>query len=244
MNYQEFRQNLNVGEFISDIYVEVRGDDSNANIVGFFLIRDHFESPSDLFFDYSRYEPIYIRSIFRKLNIEAPAYWVYCDRELTQFNVVSFPYAENNSSALDAQRYQAFLEGLGNVQLSCREARPPRYAQLLSSYSVWHYSLDWVCKCRDLDYIEIREDTPVAILEVTGRLNSEAHLKNSLNQIRNRLVLQQRIMGLTENFLRVKSYFVLHTADLDRFYVFGNDWRTVGRFDCAGYRDWLESLSL
>ena len=240
MGYQEFRQNCNIGEFISDIYVEARGNDNQASIVGYFLIRDHFEKPEYL--PINPNEPEFFNAIFAALNDKAPSYWVYCDRKLTHFKVGSFPYCENDFSNLDANSYTAFIESLGNVQLSGKSARPPRYPNLLTSYSLWHYSLDWVCKCRDLDYIEVRKGLPVAILEVTGRLKDESHLKNSLHAIRERLVLQQRIMSLTGVYLQVRSFFVLHTTDLNCFYVYENDWSHVGRFDSAGYEGWLRGL--
>ena len=243
MPYGNFRANIDL-PYVKDIYVEVRTQQGRENLVGFFRVHDSTVNPADILATIQNDWPEseLDRQVLESLDGLAPAHLVYCDSGMTTFPMCDVPFSIGNFRQLTQQQYIDFINGLGNVPLSNRVVRPPRYPALLSPYSVWHYRLNWVCKVRDMDYIEIRDDQPKAILEVTGRLTNEGHLQNSLNQIKDRLNIQKEIMSQVGAHLGIPGYFVIHTTDLQIFYIYDLSWRRVARLDQQGYTQWIETL--
>lgn len=244
MSYLKFRESLEGDGFVEDLYVEMRGAKGRESISGIF---DVYEFRSDaLNMEDALAENSYrsrIRlDICKKLQKLSSVFYVFCDFSKDTF-MVSNEYEEINSyKKLGSADYANVINELPGTYLTGRSPQPPKHPDAMSKYSVWHYSLDWACKCRDIDYLEIRNGEVKAALEITGRLNGEQHLLNSKQQIRNRLELQGKILSIFSDFFSCPAYFILHTTDLNVFYVFDLDWVQRHRLTKEEYIVWLECL--
>ena len=244
MTYSKFRNSLTNIDYVESLYVELRGNQGHEHIAGFFDVYDYAQRPDSIpkLIETSSDEARYRSGVFSYFSCVADVYYVFCDANNSQFAITSDTSKTNSFSFLDETSYIDFVHRLPGTSLSGRKSKPPRFPELMSSYSVWHYKLDWACKCRDIDFIEMRNNKPIAILEVTGKLNNESHLRNSLSQIRNRLTLQKRMMDIICSRVNIFGYFVIHTKDLSVFYVYSSNWELVGKFNQKEYVEWLNGI--
>ena len=239
MSYKEYRSSLDIGEFVDDIYVEVRNWE---NIVAFVDAHDKNDQIPSL---ESR------MPLLERFSVIAPSYYIEYRSIVSNDLITSHPEPLTEIVAhkttgqqrnFDCNLLKNFIENLGNANLANRLPRPPRFPQEMSSYSVWHYTLDYNCLCRDIDYTEFRNEEIVAFIETTGKLNSLDHLRNSLPAIQNRLDLQIRIMRNLSTEFNVPSFIVIHLADLSFFQVYDLDWNIVLEADQDEYTNWLSNL--
>lgn len=234
MAYKSFRESLAVGQFIDDIYVEVRNWQS---IVAFIDAHERTSCPSN------KEERI---ELLKKFELLANSYYLEYDRAVgsgTNFieNIDIFDMTERTAK-LSPSQLKSFIEDLGGFPLANRLPRPPRFPQELSPYSNWHYTLDYNCLCRDIDYTEFRDGRLSAFIETTGKLNSFNHLKNSLQLIKQRLDLQIRILNILSKAFEVPSFIVIHLTDLSYFEVYDVSWNMVISGNQSDYASWLAQL--
>jgi hypothetical protein len=249
LNYEAYRKGLTQLDYVDSVYVELRDGIETDEIVAFFCINDKSLGPDSI--ESSKFavwdSTVLRRSLMNALNAIKGTYFVYSDNKMSLFHVHNYPYQFKVFSLFNEIEYIHFIESLGRPCLSGRSAAPPKYPHLLPPYSVWHYKLDWSCKCRDIDYFEIRENKVKAILEVTGKLKNEEHLKRSINPmsprcIFKRLSLQKKILHELSNKLSINAYFVIHTEDLNVFYIFDYDFNNLNVYNKEEYTSWLNSL--
>jgi len=244
MSYANLRASLITLDYIDDIYVEIRNLGSGDVIVGFFDINDTAKASAQI--PQSRaacWANSSLRyAVMSQLSLMHPAYLVFCDVGMTEFHLHHHPFSATNHQCLNELEYINFLQGLNGAVMSNRPTQGPKYPASMPPYSVWHYKLDWACKCRDIDYFEVRNGAIKAVLEITGKLQDEGHLRNSLNQIFQRWSLHQSMFRSLTNAINVPAYFVVHTNRLDVFYVFNINYSKVFSGDQATYVAWLNQL--
>lgn len=249
--YKEFRSNLGELNYVTEIYVEMRDINNKTEIVGFFGVDDFAESSHEIIERKNQIWPTLQNKhqVLETLNSKlTPSFMVFSDKNMTIFCVHESPFNINTCKILNKIEYAKFIEGLGAVKLSGRKAANPKYPDTLSSYSVWHYSLDWSCKCRDIDYIEIRQNESIrTFLEVTGNLQDEKHIRNSINLngskcIFNRWQLHQKMFIELSHRFNSKAYFIIHTADLSLFCIYNLQFEFIGRKNNSEYKEWLKFL--
>jgi len=237
MSYADFRASINSLDYVDDIYVEIRNLGSGDVVVGFFDINDTATAPAQIPQNRATAWPSSALR-FRVLGHLAsahPAFLVFCDAGMKEFHIHHHPFNGTNYQCLNELAYMNFLQGLSGAAMSNNQVRGPKYPALLPPYSVWHYKLNWACKCRDIDYFEIRDGVIRAILEITGKLKDESHLKNSLEQIFARWRLHQSMFRSITNGINAPAFFVVHTIPLDVFYVFDINFLQVLSGDQVAY---------
>ena len=244
MSYATFRASMYSLDYVNDIYVEIRNLGSGDDIVGFFDVNDAANTPAQI----PQIRAISWKNsalrvdVMNQLASVHPTFRVFCDAGMNDFQLHHHPFSPTNYQHLDELAYINFLQGLNGAAMSNRQAQGPKYPASLPPYSVWHYKLDWACKCRDIDYFEIRNGVIGAVLEITGKLQDERHLRNSLTQIFQRWSLHQSIFRSLNNAMNAPAFFVVHTIRLDVFYVFDINFSQVISGDQALYRAWLNQL--
>lgn len=238
MSYKEFRATLNIGSFVDDIYVEVR----NNTIVAFIDAHDR------------RYPiaPMETRiPLLEKFSEIAPSYYmmytpIVDNTQLTThpdpLNDIVIHNMKGDQRNFNTKQLKGFIESLGSANLANKLPRPPRYPDSMSSYSVWHYTLDYNCLCRDIDFTEFRNGNIVCFIETTGRLKSLEHLRKSFDQIRKRLDLQITIMNNLSTQFNVPSFIVIHLTDLSYFEVYDLNWNRVLEANQEEYIEWLTTI--
>jgi len=229
---------------VNDIYVEIRNLGAGDVVVACFDINDTAKTPAQIPQSRATAWPnsALRLGVLRQLASVHPVFLVYCDAGMKEFHLHPHPFSAANYRHLSEFEYINFLQGLNGATMSNRPAQGPRYPASLPPYSVWHYTLDWACKCRDIDYFEIRNGVIKAILEITGKLQDESHLNNSLKQIFQRWRLHQAMFRSLTKAVEAPAFFVVHTTRLDVFYVFDINFSRVLSGDRAAYRDWLNQL--
>jgi len=244
MSYANFRASMHSLACVDDIYVELRNLGAGDAVVGFFDINDSAKTPAQIVPSRATAWPnsALRLGVLSQLATVHPAFLVFCDAGMKEFHLHSHPFSATNYQRLNELAYVNFLQGLKCATMANRQALGPKYPASLPPYSVWHYKLDWACKCRDIDYFEIRNGVIGAILEVTGKLQDEGHLRNSLAQIFQRWNLHQSMFRTLTNAVGAPAFFVVHTTRLDVFYVFDINFSKVFSGDQATYRAWLNQL--
>jgi hypothetical protein len=231
-------------DYVDNIYVEIRNLGSEDVIVGFFDINDSAKTPAQI--PQSRvaaWPNSSLRlAVMNQLASEHPAFLVFCDAGMKEFHLHPHPFSATTYQCLNESEYISFLQGLNNAAMLNIQAQAPKYPQLLPPYSVWHYKLDRACKCRDVDYFEIRNGQIRAILEITGKLRDESHLQNSLKDIFKRWNLHQSMFRSLTKAVLAPAFFVVHTTRLDVFYVFDINFSKVFSGAQASYKAWLNRL--
>lgn len=72
----------------------------------------------------------------------------------------------------------------------------------------------------DIDFVEYRLGRGVvAVYGVTGNLNDERHIRNSLPMILERTKLEREALKEIAMGMKIMCYYVIHTKDLSRFLV-------------------------
>ncbi|WP_182037016.1 hypothetical protein [Vibrio diabolicus] len=239
MSYKDYRASLNIGEYVDDIYVEVRDWD---HIVAFIDAHDRN----------SLIPPLDSRMpLLARFSSIAPSYYIEYQSVVNNSEIMTHPSplqdiiaynTRGQRKVFNCDELKGFIEGLGGYNLANRLPRPPRFPQEMSSYSVWHYKLDYNCLCRDIDYTEFRNGQISAFIETTGKLNSLQHLRNSFSAIQARLDLQRRIMSNLSNRFNTPSFIVLHLSDLSYFEVYDLEWNLILEANQQDYSQWLRDL--
>lgn len=246
MSYIELRENRGLSPFVSDIYVEIRRINNIETIVAYLGVDNSAVDVNNIIsVKANLWTSLSIKMhVLDLLNSDTePAYMMFCDENMTMFHLHSFPYDINNYMVYNEEEFKRFIESLGNIRLSGRLPQPPKYPETMSAYSVWHYSLDNYCKCRDIDYIELTNNLDIkAVYETTGRLNNESHLKNSIERIIGRLDLQKTILTSIANDFSVNGYFIIHTRDLNVFYIYDLSFNLLHNYSQDEYVEWLNGL--
>jgi len=108
-------------------------------------------------------------------------------------------------------------------------------------YSLWHRvssgHLSDRCKCINIDFLEIRDDKPVAFIEI-----AETRLPLEVYPFRYKFYHAKTLSKLTQ-MSRIPSYIVIHNEDLKRFKVYFS--LPTDKFIIMSdtqYASWLESL--
>ena len=110
-----------------------------------------------------------------------------------------------------------------------------------SDYSLWHRTLGSDFLTVDIDFVEYRKDRGiVALIDVTGEMNDEAHMNNSKRFIWARTGLQFKVLSLMSVKLGVPAYFVLHDRGLTIFHVYDlakglDDFRRLTQAEYAAF---------
>ncbi len=244
MSYANFRASMHSLDYVDDIYVEIRNLGSGDVVVGFFDINDSAKTSAQIPQSRATAWPnsALRLGVMSQLASVHPAFLVFCDAGMKEFHLHPHPFSATNYQCLNELAYINFLQGLNGAAMSNRQAQGPKYPASLPPYSVWHYKLDWACKCRDIDYFEIRNGEIRAILEITGKLQDESHLKNSLTQIFQRWSLHQSMFRSLTKAVGTPAFFVVHTTRLDVFYVFDINFSKVFSGDQSSYKAWLNQL--
>lgn len=239
MSYKNYRASLSIGSYVDDIYVEVR---NWKDIVGFIDAHDiNGKYPS-----YTSRLPL-----LKAFSEIAPSWYVEYQSAVPNSQITSHPAPLTNIKVydtnaqvtnIDCDQLKTFIESLGGHKLSGRLPSPPNYPGQMSTYSVWHYKLDYNCQCRDIDYTEFRDGKIAAFIETTGKLSNLGHLQNSLPQIKQRLNLQIKIMSQLSQQFDAPAYIVVHLTDLSYFEVYDLSWNSVLKGNQAQYSNWLASL--
>lgn len=244
MSYANFRASMTSLDYVDDIYVEIRNLGSGDVVVGFFDINDIAKTPAQI--PQSRavsFANSALRlQVMNQLSLVRPAFLVFCDVGMREFHLHGTPFSATNFQCLNELDYINFLQGLNGAAMSNGQAQGPKYPASLPPYSVWHYKLDWACKCRDIDYFEIRNGAIRSVLEITGKLQDERHLQNSLAQIFQRWTLHQSMFRALTNAMNISAFFVVHTIQLDVFYIFDINFSKVFSGDQVSYIAWLNQL--
>lgn len=244
MSYANFRASMTSLDYVDDIYVEIRNLGSGDVIVGFFDINDTAKTPVQIPQNKATsWANSALRlKVMNQLSKVNPAFLIFCDAGMKEFHRHDNPFSATSFQCLNELDYINFLQGLNGAAMSNRQAQGPKYPALLPPYSVWHYKLDWACKCRDIDYFEIRNGAIRAVLEITGKLQDERHLQNSLSQIFQRWSLHQSLFRSLTNAINAPAFFVVHTIRLDVFYIFDINFSKVFSGDQASFSAWLNQL--
>lgn len=244
MTYADFRKSISNLGYVDDIYVEIRDLGAGDKIVAFFDINDTCSTPASMG---QAKANAWSQSTLRQnamtvLQAVHPAYLVFCDEKMSEFHVHQTPSDIAVFQSYTESAYINFLQSLGGAVMSNKQAHGPKYPQSLPPYSRWHYKLDWACKCRDIDYLEIRDGNIHALLEITGKLQDEKHLKNSISSIFGRWSLHQMMFRELTQQLNSPAFFVIHTTNLNVFYVFDLNFAEIFVGDQTSYIAWLNQI--
>lgn len=253
--YEEWRAGLEQVEYVSGIYVEVRSRNGRDQLVGVLYVDSAARTADAIAMRVEAAWPELHRTLqaLERLNTpSAPAYVVFTDNNLSSFRVYRSPFARHTFTDYGRSPFARLIEGLGDARMTGRTPRPPRYPAALPPYSRWHYGLDWACKCRDLDYAEIRPAADgdwrfAAFLEVTGNLRAESDIEVATQRshpqcIFKRLSLQRTILLALSTRFGAPAFLVIHTTDLSRFRVYDLDYRLLLRLGLGEYEAWLAGL--
>lgn len=112
------------------------------------------------------------------------------------------------------------------------------------NYSIWHRSLGAEYPALDIDFVEFRKGKIVAFFGVTGILKDESHIVNSKRFIWNRTEVERKILLELSQKVRVPSFFVIHTDDMNLFHVhkIGEDLTKFTRMNQSEYADFIKGL--
>ena len=147
-----------------------------------------------------------------------------------------------NYELLSSAEYTDHLLSLGNEPVQAASSYVAKYPDAMPAYSLWRYKLKYAIKCRDVDYFEIRQGEVKAVIETTGNLADEDHLRASTDKIFERLAGQRLIFKHLAEVFNCPAYFVLHTRDLTVFYIYDIDFKHVASLSKKQYVSFLESL--
>jgi hypothetical protein len=110
-------------------------------------------------------------------------------------------------------------------------------------YSVWHRSLGDRYYAIDVDLVEYRIGRGiVALFGITGNLNDEEHLKNSLPMIFSRSDMEFKVLKELALGVGVPAYFVVHTIDMNLFYVYTLNSQQFQKFNGEQYANFIKEL--
>jgi hypothetical protein len=218
--YKQFRNNLSL-HYADNIYAEIRGD------------KLYYHQITDGFWTVQKIVPI-----LSKLE----SFVVTHDDEMIYFRLYQQPFHTDNFQLLTELEYTDHLLSLGGEPVQSAASYAAKYPSEMPLYSLWRYKLKYAIKCRDVDYLEIRQGEVRAVIETTGKLADENHLRASADKIFERLAGQRLIFKHLADVFSCPAYFVLHTRDLTVFYVYDIDFKHVLSANKKQYISFLESL--
>ena len=218
--YKQFRNNLSL-DYADNIYAEIRGDNL------------YYHQITDGFWTVEKIAPI-----LSKLE----SFIVTFNNEMTDFRLYKQPFNAESYQILTELEYTDHLLSLGGKPVQPASSYAAKYPSEMPAYSLWRYKLKYAIKCRDVDYLEIRQGEVKAVIETTGKLADEDHLRASTDRIFERLAGQRLIFKHLAEVFDCPAYFVLHTRDLTVFYVFDIDFKHVLSANKKQYISFLESL--
>ena len=218
--YKQFRDELSL-DYADNIYAEIRGD------------KLYYHQITDGFWTVEKIAPI-----LSKLE----SFIVTFNDEMSDFRLYQQPFHTDNFQILSELEYTDHLLSLGGEPVQSAASYAAKYPDEMPAYSLWRYRLKYAIKCRDVDYLEIRQGEVKAVIETTGKLANESHLRSSTDKIFERLAGQRLIFKHLVGVFSCPAYFVLHTRDLTVFYVFDIDFNHVLSANKKQYILFLDSL--
>lgn len=86
-------------------------------------------------------------------------------------------------------------------------------------YSTFRRSIYTGGASLDVDNVEVRDGKIKAVMAITGRLESEAHIMNSKRMIWERSTQERFILIDIARALACKAFYVIHDVNLELFHV-------------------------